>query len=64
MTSEDDLAAAIEGTDAYVTERQTTKRRVVLIGSGGSFQDRKHGQNTDSQAGETLGTPQPGHASA
>src|SRR4030095_15823053 len=47
IVSEDDLAAAMDRTDAYVTERRAAKRRVVPIDAG-------RGQKTDNPAVQTA----------
>jgi integrase len=47
IVSEDDLAAAVERTDAYVTERRSAKRRVVPLEAR---REREYGQNTDNPA--------------
>ena len=47
IVSEDDLAAAVERTDAYVTERRSAKRRIVPLDAR---RVREHGQNTDSES--------------
>jgi hypothetical protein len=43
ILSEDDLAAAMERTDAYVVQRRSAKRRVVPI-------EEARGQKTDNSA--------------
>ena len=47
IVSEDDLAAAVERTDAYVTERRNAPRRIVPLEAR---RVREHGQNTDNLA--------------
>jgi hypothetical protein len=47
--SEYDFAAALEGTDAYVTERRFAKRTIVSLDAR---RDREHGHNTDNPAPE------------
>jgi hypothetical protein len=47
IVSEDDLAAAMDRTDAYVTERRAAKRRVVPIDAG-------RRQKTDNPAVQTA----------
>jgi hypothetical protein len=43
--------AAVERTDAYVTERREARRRVVPLDAR---RGREHGQNTDNPAAETA----------
>jgi integrase len=42
IVSEDDLAAAVERTDAYVAERRSARRRIVPLDAR---RDREHGQS-------------------
>jgi integrase len=51
IVSEEDLAAAVERTDAYVTERREAGRRVVALDA---VRGREDGQNTDNRAGENV----------
>jgi hypothetical protein len=52
IVSEDDLAAAMERTDAYVSTRRDERRRIVVLDSH-RVRD-EHGQNTDNLAGSTT----------
>jgi hypothetical protein len=61
IVSEDDLAAAVERTDAYVAERRSAKRRVVALDARRSV---AHGQNADNREANATSIEQPEAATA
>jgi len=61
IVNEDDLAAAVERTDAYVSERREAGRRVVPLEAR---RGREHGQNTDNLATEEPSVSEAGAVSA
>lgn len=61
IVSEDDLAAAMDRTDAYVVERRSAKRRVVSLDARRIQED---GQKADNRADDTTSIEQPEAATA